>query len=94
MQVSDINVLGPVFLHLVKINQEVNQGNLACDWPINHLFNLNQLQTRKPINWWSSAKSDVTYPTATVVYISAKRPLNEMFLINVFNIQTVNSLYI
>ena len=32
-------------------------------------FMLNRLnKTRRPTNWWGSAKRDVTHPTATVVY--------------------------
>ena len=31
-------------------------------------FILSLIKTRKPTNWWGSAKRDVTNPTATVVY--------------------------
>ena len=38
--------------------------------------------TRRPTNWWGSAKRDVTYPTATVVYrlaITCSENVHEQF---------------
>ena len=76
IRVSDNNVRPhSVPIKSVSIKQEQTQNWLASSQKKTtylhpHFFcsSLEGKSTRKPTNWWGSAKRDVTHPTATVIY--------------------------
>ena len=49
-------------------NIKTIEGILVVNFEVASSNSFRDIQTRRPTDWWGSAKRYVTYPTATVVY--------------------------
>ena len=45
-------------------NVKTIEGKLAVNFEVASFNSFRDIKTRRPTNWWGSAKRDITYPTA------------------------------